>query len=98
MLREHQCLWIAALIFAMTCRTSAYSAAPAGRDTDSVLIVNSGSTNTAGFRIVVERSGEAQYTATPHRFSSQTRESPSSTQKKVPRALLQRLYSDLDSA
>ncbi|MBV9501037.1 MAG: hypothetical protein JO138_16830 [Acidobacteriaceae bacterium] len=98
MLHAYRCLWIATLFSAMACGASANGTASPDHDTDSVLIVNSGSTNTAGFRIVVERSGQARYTATRRRFSAQDHEAPSTVQKQVPHALLQRLYSDLDAA
>ncbi len=41
---------------------------------DSAAIVNSGSTNRPGFRIVVARSGVAEYTATPPRRTPQPQE------------------------
>jgi hypothetical protein len=60
---------------------------------DSAVIVNSGSTNTAGFRIAVDPSGDAQYTAT-----SRKSEPKAAAQTHVPDALVKRLYSDLDAA
>ncbi len=59
-------------------------AAMAGKDT--AVIIDSGSTNTAGFRIVVERSGKA--VCTGRRSASETR--------KVPKELLRRFYVDLE--
>jgi hypothetical protein len=59
---------------------------------DRAVIVNSGSTNRAGFRIEVERSGEAEYASTPR---GQTAER---VQRKVPDALLRRFYADLEAA
>lgn len=59
---------------------------------DSAVIVNSGSTNTAGFRIVVERSGKAS--------RSETRRSTQAQPKsiKVPKKLVDRFYADLEAA
>jgi hypothetical protein len=59
---------------------------------DRAVIVNSGSTNKAGFRIEVERSGEAEYTSTPRGQAAER------VQRKVPDALLQRFYADLEAA
>jgi hypothetical protein len=56
---------------------------------DVAVIVNSGSTNTSGFRIVVERSGKAESTTTPQ--GKQMR-------RKLPEALTKQLYSDLRAA
>jgi hypothetical protein len=60
---------------------------------DRAVIVNSGSTNRAGFRIEVERSGEAEYGSTPRGQTAEER-----VQRKVPDALLQRFYADLEAA
>jgi hypothetical protein len=62
-------------------------------------IVNSGSTNAAGFRIIVEKSGNAEYTVMPRRARPQgdnTTAKP--VQRKVPDALVRRLYADLEAA
>jgi hypothetical protein len=59
------------------------------------VIVNSGSTNAAGFRIIVERSGNAEYTVRPRRVEN-TAAKP--VQRKVPDALVRRLYADLEAA
>lgn len=56
------------------------------------VIVNSGSTNSPGFRIVVERSGDAKYTPT------RRAESPEPVQRRVPAALVRRFYADLEAA
>jgi len=64
---------------------------------DAATIVNSGSTNRAGFRIVVERSGAAEFTATPRRRVVQP--GPMAPiQMTVPRALTERFYADLKAA
>jgi len=57
------------------------------------LIVSSGSTNSPGFRIVVERSGSAIYTPVPRKSDTQAK----SRSLKLPAALVKRLYSDLDA-
>jgi hypothetical protein len=62
---------------------------------DSAVIVNSGSTNSAGFRIAVERSGNAEYTETSPRPNSRP---VTPARRMVPDALVQRLYSDLEAA
>jgi len=64
----------------------------------TVSIVNSGSTNTAGFRIVVEKSGDAEYTAQPRRFPIGRSESPRTIRKALPKTLAGRLYSDVKAA
>ena len=80
------------------CLASARMPDTAKAKTDSVVIVNSGSTNFAGYRIVVEKSGNAEYTATPRRYGPQSQGAAGPVRKKVPRPLLQRLYSDLGAA
>jgi len=65
---------------------------------DVAVIVDSGSTNTAGFRIVVEQSGEAEFTAGPRRSIRSPDEQPKQMRRKLPDALVKRLYSDLGAA
>ncbi len=69
----------------------AFSSQPAA------VIVNSGSTNTPGFQVSVERTGEAEYTATPHGKGSQDREAKP-IRRKVPDDLARRFFSDLEAA
>ena len=57
----------------------------------AAVIVNSGSTNTAGFRIVVEKSGKATYTAT-RRGSSKPQTN------KLSKSLAKRFFADLQAA
>ncbi len=64
----------------------------------TVSIVNSGSTNTAGFRIVVEKSGNAEYTGQPRRFPIGRSETAKTIRKTIPKALAERLYSDVKAA
>lgn len=66
-------------------------------DSELVMIVNSGSTNRAGFRIVVDRSGNAEFTATPRRLGPQ-QEQAAPIRKTVARALIDRFYADLTTA
>ncbi len=61
-------------------------------------IVNSGSTNTAGFRIVVEESGQAEYTAQPRRFPAQQSGTPKAITRTIPKSLAKTLYADVDAA
>jgi hypothetical protein len=61
----------------------------AGAAPDSAAIVDSGSTNRAGFRIVVERSGNAEYTITRQKEAQRL---------KIPEALAERFYADLKAA
>ena len=63
------------------------------RAAGDAVIVNSGSTNTEGFRIVVEQSGKAVYTQTPRKSDPQVK----SRSLDLPQALVKRLYSDLDA-
>jgi hypothetical protein len=65
---------------------------------DTAVIVDSGSTNTAGFRITVERSGQASYTAMPRRANLQTQGQATSKKRKLPKDLIRRFYSDLEAA
>jgi hypothetical protein len=60
---------------------------------DTAVILNSGSTNRAGFRIEVERSGQAEFTSTPRRGQAAEQ-----VRRKVPDALIQRFYADLEAA
>jgi len=87
--------WIAPLLMAIV----SGPASPLFKDSaDSAVIVNSGSTNIAGFRITVARSGQADYIATPRRFGPQSREKPEPAHKKLPRALAEKFFSDLERA
>ncbi len=71
-------------------------ASPTG---DSVAIVSSGSTNRAGYRIMVERSGSAEYTAVPRRSGPQSKtQSDTPARRRVPDALVKRFFSDLETA
>ena len=63
------------------------------RGADDAVIVSSGSTNTPGFRIVVERSGKTFYTPMPRKSDTQAK----SRSLNLPQALVTRLYSDLDA-
>lgn len=64
----------------------------------SVVIVNSGSTNTAGFQIVVEPSGKAEYTAQPRRTVIRPGQPPKTVDKTIPKALAKSLFDDVAAA
>jgi hypothetical protein len=59
----------------------------------TVEIVNSGSTNTAGYSITVEKSGRAEYVSRPRRGQA-----PRKVQKEISRALAERLFRDVAAA
>jgi hypothetical protein len=65
---------------------------------DSAVIVNSGSTNTAGFRISVNPSGDAEYTVTPRRSGPKSGEKPAPATQHISDGLAKRLFSDLEAA
>jgi hypothetical protein len=60
-------------------------------------IVNSGSTNTSGFRIAVKRSGAAEYTTVP-RGAYARNEEPEKSGREIPKDMAQRLFADLEAA
>jgi hypothetical protein len=60
-------------------------------------IVNSGSTNTAGFRIAVRRSGAAEYASIPRGANAQNTEAEKSG-REIPKDLASRLFADLEAA
>jgi hypothetical protein len=61
------------------------------------VVVNSGSTNVAGYRIELPRSGSAKYSEVPRRGPySQSRIEPQSRQ--LPKAIVERFYADLAGA
>jgi hypothetical protein len=64
---------------------------------ESATIVDSGSTNRAGFRIVVDRSGAAELTLKPRRFGAGDRQ-PKSIRRMLPSALVEIFFSDLKTA
>jgi hypothetical protein len=64
---------------------------------DSAVIVNSGSTNTAGFRIDVSRSGEAVYTPVPRRAGQMSEAQAEPRNRQIPSALVKRFYADLEA-
>lgn len=74
------------------------SSGRAPRDRGFAAIVDSGSTNTSGFRILVEPSGRTQSIVVPRVPQGPPVELPITTIGKIPSALARRLYSDLDNA
>jgi hypothetical protein len=78
-------LAIGAIIFS----AAAFAADP------SAMIVDSGSTNRAGFRIVLDPAGHAVYSLAPRRRPAKEAEP---VEHAVPASLVQRFFSDLDAA
>jgi hypothetical protein len=68
------------------------------RDRGLAAIVDSGSTNTNRFRILVDRSGKTQFVTVPHGRPIQPAEPPETAMGTIPAALASRLYADLDAA
>jgi hypothetical protein len=64
----------------------------------SIVIANSGSTNTAGFQIVVGQSGKAEFTSSPRMRPIGAPAGPRTVEKTIPKALVQSLYSDVEAA
>lgn len=64
---------------------------------DAAAIVDSGSTNRPGFRIVIDRSGVAEFTSMPRRLAGLSDKS-GPARITVPRALTERFYADLKAA
>jgi hypothetical protein len=66
---------------------------------DTAVITDSGSTNTAGYTIVVERSGKAAYTPIPRRFAEPS-DAPKPAPKNlvIPKKLVRRFFVDLHAA
>jgi hypothetical protein len=62
----------------------------------SVTIINSGSTNTAGFQIVVQKSGMAEYRSQARRTDKDA--APKVISKTIPKPLVERFYSDVMTA
>jgi len=68
-------------------------------DTGSAVMVNSGSTNTPGFKIVVQSEGAAEYTPMPRAHSpSEGQHVAAPMKRKLAPALAHRLFSDLEAA
>lgn len=63
----------------------------------TVRIIDSGSTNRAGFQIEVKRSGVAEMTSNPRRGDAAT-EHAKAVQRKLPSETVQRFYADLQAA
>jgi hypothetical protein len=62
----------------------------------SITIVKSGSTNTAGFQIVVQKNGDAEYTTQARRMVLQR--TPAKLQQTIPKELADRLFADVAAA
>jgi hypothetical protein len=64
---------------------------------DVVTIVNSGSTNRAGFRIVIDGAGVAEMTAMPRRFRAR-QEQPKPVRQVLTPGAVRRFRADLEAA
>jgi hypothetical protein len=65
---------------------------------DAATVIDSGSTNASGFRIVVQRSGKAACTTTPRRNARAAGDNSKPKQQQLSQALVDRLFSDLSAA
>jgi hypothetical protein len=68
--------------------------------TDTAMIVDSGSTNRAGFSITIDRSGNAEVNVRPRRFipAGQAEAPPEPVQRTLPKDLVESFYADLKAA
>jgi hypothetical protein len=64
---------------------------------DPATISDSGSTNRPGFRIVVDRSGAAEFTSVPRRSGAQPAQ-PAPIRQTLPHELVEAFYADLQAA
>jgi hypothetical protein len=64
---------------------------------NTATIVDSGSTNRAGFRIVVNQSGSAEMTSAPRRFGAPQQQAQP-VRRTIPTALAERFFADLTAA
>jgi hypothetical protein len=85
----------ALLAVALTAVFLTGSAAEAG---DRAVIENSGSTNTAGFQILIEKSGAAEYVPGRRRRDAEGETAVASQRRSIPRELARRFYADLEAA
>jgi hypothetical protein len=70
---------------------------PGASSDDAATIVDSGSTNRSGFRIVVDQTGAAEMTVIPRGIAARQAQ-PEPVQRKLPQALVDSFYSSLKSA
>ena len=85
-----------AMVGVMTVGVSHLQGAPP-EERDVATIVNSGSTNRPGFRIVVDRSGVAELTSKPRRFDARQVQ-PGPIRRMLPHSLVEIFYADLEAA
>jgi hypothetical protein len=78
------------------CATVLLPLAVLAQSSSEAVVMNSGSTNTSGFRISIDKQGEAQYTPMPRRFGATAHAEP--VQRKIPDELTQRFFLDLEAA
>jgi len=86
-----------ALVIAMAGVMSSSAQSYPSAQPNQATIVNSGSTNTAGFRIDVTRSGTAEYTSIP-RGANAAHEAPQKSDREIPKDLASRLFTELEAA
>lgn len=70
---------------------------PGSPSDDAATIVDSGSTNRSGFRIVVDQTGAAEMTVTPRGVGARQAQ-PEPVQRHLPQALVDSFYSSLKAA
>jgi hypothetical protein len=70
---------------------------PGSPSDDAATIVDSGSTNRSGFRIVVDQTGAAEMTVVLRGFGARQAQ-PEPVQRKLPQALVDSFYSSLKAA
>jgi hypothetical protein len=70
---------------------------PGSPSDDAATIVDSGSTNRSGFRIVVDQTGAAEMTMIPRGFGARQAQ-PEPVQRKLPQSLVDSFYSSLKAA
>jgi hypothetical protein len=89
-------LRLLAMVGLIAVEISGLPGAPA-TEPDAATIIDSGSTNRPGFRIVVDRSGIVKLTSTPRRLGAQQAR-PAPIRRMLPHALVEAFYSDIEAA
>jgi hypothetical protein len=89
-------LAVALALALSACMSQTGQTKPPTQDAEAT-IVNTGSTNTSGFRIAVHRSGAAEYVSIPRGANAQST-APEKATRDIPADLAARLFTDLESA
>ncbi|MGA2713342.1 MAG: hypothetical protein ABSG41_09555 [Bryobacteraceae bacterium] len=89
-------LRLLAIVGLMAVEILRVSGVPAA-EPDAATIIDSGSTNRPGFRIVVDQSGVAELTSTPRKFGAPL-EQTKPIRRILPRAAVERFHADLKAA